>query len=199
MDNIEVTPAGAKVYGYHDDHHGRRDHHDDDEARRVRDSWMTDGNDASRILQQTHWDGETTRDIIKELSGGFSAALLQTEKNNQEVERAVTASAQETRNLLLNGFNQGRTDLFQGFAAAATERVKFAGEAALTACVNTAAIQAAIAACCCEQKELTRAEANATRDLVNSVQKDNIQSQLTAALNQINLLKLESQLGKTPK
>ena len=29
MDNIEVTPAGAKVYGYHDDHHGHRDHHDD--------------------------------------------------------------------------------------------------------------------------------------------------------------------------
>jgi hypothetical protein len=142
---------------------------------------------------------------VESVTSGFAAAQVQIERDSKELGMAVQTSAQDTRNISLNGFNQARTDLFQGFALASTERVKFAGDVALTACQSTASLQltaaanasatlAAIAACCCETKELIRAEAGVTRDLVNSIQKDNVQAALTAALAEINLLKVSSTL-----
>lgn len=70
-----------------------------------------------------------------------------------------------------------------GFKDALIDSSKNAAAAALAAATNTAAIQAAIAACCCEQKELIRAEAGQTRDLINSLNTQDLQRQLSDAKN----------------
>lgn len=69
---------------------------------------------------------------------------------------------------------------------------------ALAHATNTAAIQMAIAECCCETKELIRAEAGATRDLINSIEKDRLTAALSAAKDEINYLKLKVALPTLP-
>ncbi len=59
----------------------------------------------------------------------------------------------------------------------------------LEACKNNSAVLAAIAECCCEQKELTRAEASATRELILSQNASSLATQLADAKLTIALAK----------
>jgi hypothetical protein len=61
--------------------------------------------------------------------------------------------------------------------------------AALTAANNTAAIQAAIAACCCETKQLITATANTTDSLIRQIDTDNAKQALQDAKNELLAIK----------
>jgi hypothetical protein len=68
-----------------------------------------------------------------------------------------------------------------------------AAAAALAAATNTAALQASIAECCCENKALTLAEAGRTRDLINSLQAQNDARRIVELNDRVNYL-----LSKVP-
>jgi hypothetical protein len=53
MENIEVTPTGAKVFGTSGCYNNGGE-----EARLARDSWREDSHNAMRSLDQARWNGE---------------------------------------------------------------------------------------------------------------------------------------------
>lgn len=83
---------------------------------------------------------------------------------------------------ILNNLNQRIFDTNVNIekTAAATQLAieRTAAAAALAHCQNTAALQAAIAECCCEVKELIRAEADKTRETVRDIELHRTQTEL---------------------
>jgi len=129
------------------------------------------------------------------------------ERNGRSTELAVEKTAAATQLSLCSGFKDtalavqttaaaGLLEATKNAAAAALAAATNAAAAALTACTNTAAIQAAIAECCCEQKELIKSEANATRDLINSLNTQTLQRELSDAKSQIQTDAILAKLGK---
>lgn len=94
---------------------------------------------------------------------------------------------------ILNTVNQRifDTNVAVEKTAAATNLAieKIGAAAALEHCKNTAALAAAIAACCCEMKELVREDGEKTRSLINSVQLHNTQTELADLKMQLLLAK----------
>lgn len=101
----------------------------------------------------------------------------------QALRNITTDIHQNARDIEVNVEKSGRANEL------ATE--KTAAATALALATNTAAILAAQATCCCEIKELVRADGQATRDLINSLNTQNLQAQLAAMTNEANLLKLK--------
>lgn len=83
---------------------------------------------------------------------------------------------------ILNNLNQRIFDTNVNIekTAAATNLAieRTAAAAALAHCQNAAALQAAIAACCCDVKELIRAEADKTRETVRDIELHRTQTEL---------------------
>lgn len=109
--------------------------------------------------------------------------------------RGVTTDIhQNARDIEVNVEKSGRaTELAVEKTGAANQlAVALASrEAALAAATNTAAILAAQAECCCEIKELIRAENTATRDLINANTVTALRDKVAAASNENTLLKLK--------
>lgn len=95
--------------------------------------------------------------------------------------RAVEKDFGQVRYDMVSGFKESLLDSAKNTASVQLEAAKNAAAAALAAATNTAAIQAAIAECCCEQKELTRSEAETTRALINSLNTTSLERQLSDA------------------
>lgn len=92
------------------------------------------------------------------------------EIRNADRFRAVEKDFGQVRFEMVSGFKESLLDSAKNTAAIQLEASKNAAAAALAACTNTAAIQAAIAECCCEQKEL-----------LNSLNTQNLQRELSDA------------------
>lgn len=166
----------------------------------------TSPNNYSYGYNNAQWDGEISRDILGTIWQNSqatnvaiekigAAGILESAKDSALTQSVISDRANSLANLTLNGFNQSRTDLFQGLALASTERVKFAGESALTAAVNTAALQASLAACCCEIKALVLSESSAGRDLQRSIEASRSAIDLIDAKNEILALRV---IAKVP-
>ena len=82
---------------------------------------------------------------------------------------AIVEASKSTDTLLINGFNQARTDTLQAKFDILLDSSKNAAAAALTACTNVKDILAAQAACCCELKERISNDGQTTRALVNDL------------------------------
>lgn len=82
---------------------------------------------------------------------------------------AIIEASKSTDTLLVNGFNQARTDTLQAKFDVLLDSSKNAAAAALTACTNVKDILAAQAACCCETQKLILSDGQKTRDLVNDL------------------------------
>jgi hypothetical protein len=142
------------------------------------------------VKDRLHLSSDALNDALRDTVKDIGAVGLAVEKIGAATELTVekTASAvalanalgfTNTQNLMINGFKDGRFD-------AAT----YSAAAALAACQNTAAIQAAIAECCCETKQLIREENDKTRDLISLLQNQNNAVALVDAKNEILALKL---------
>lgn len=178
MTSIDVSATGTKLL---DNHGYGYNHHNTDaayqEARRVRDSKDTDLNAANSEARRVRDDSHQSTAI----TNGFTVTQVQIERARSELQNSLGETRFELAQAQERGFNQARTDLFNESARAATERIKFAGEAALTAATNTAAIQAALAACCCEIKELVREDGGKTRQLLSDNTVQHLRDQLQAS------------------
>lgn len=146
-------------------------------AERLKDSIASS---LSQVLEQI---GNTVISIEK---NGRSAELatekvgaanqLATERTAAAVATANASNFSNTQNLLVSGFKDGRFD----------------------AAVNTAALQSAIAECCCEVRTAIAAEACATRELVSSIDARRADRELVDSKGEATLLKLQlAQVART--
>ena len=138
------------------------------------------------LMQQRNDAGicDVTRDIHKETSDNHvaieraaSAALVATVENAHNIEIAIEKTAAA------------------GLLATKVAELATANQfaiAALTAANNTAAIQAAIAECCCETKALIIEKANGTDALIRQLDADNVRQELQDAKAQILFLQSRS-------
>lgn len=112
----------------------------------------------------------------------------------QALRNVTTDIHQTARDIEVNVEKSGRAaELATEKTAAATQllAVQNAAAVALAQATNTAAILAAQAECCCELKELIRAENGATRDLINTNSMAALRDALAAQTNDNNFLKLK--------
>jgi len=123
---------------------------------------------------------------------------------------ATNVAGQQVQNLLIQQSNlaavqaqtiaanaQAQAIQFQAATNLAIEKTaaagvllatQFAGQAALTAATNTAAIQAQAAECCCELRTAIAAEGTKTRELVNSIELSNKEARLVEQNTRIQFL-----------
>lgn len=125
---------------------------------------------------------------------GKDAAFLNSQFTLESFRALTDTVNRNARDIEVNVEKSGRAGELATERSAAENRMfilQGQKEAALAAATNTAAILAAQAECCCEIKELVRADGQATRDLINSVNMQNLRDQLSAQTNEVNLLKLK--------
>lgn len=168
-DGVRSITSEAHGYGYRHDEGYR------DAFIGTRNSWTEDNHGSERTAEVIEAIGDNHVAIEKVGMSGLLATEKTAAATNLAVEKtamsnhlATSLAFSNTQNLLISGFKDGRYD----------------------AATNTAAIQAALAACCCEVRALVSAESGKTRDLINS----------TEALNKATELaevKLELALAKT--
>lgn len=149
-------------------------------------------------IEATNRNGSTTLGSI-ERNGG--EGRLVTERTAGETRLNIYQTSAETRELvrdvsfnILNAVRDTKDEVFREGNKTREELLKGFAQVNLEACKNADAIRAAIAECCCEQKELTRAEANATRELILSQNTANLNSQLVDAKNANLLLNIKAKV-----
>lgn len=150
-------------------------------------------------------------DVGTQVCEASGEGRLTTERAFGVLNKNISDSFTNTQNLLINGFKDGRFDAATNTAAIQLEAAKNAAASALAQCtntasilldstknaaasalaasVNTAAILAAQEKCCCELKELVRADGDKTRDLVQSIDRERASRELVDAKAEIFYLK----------
>lgn len=152
----------GSVIGFGTGHHG--DNHE--------------GHDDNGIRDMLHmgFRADGVRDVLEALRNG-----------NQDLSHDVAAvGVAIERNGAANSLATEKTA-----AATALAIEKTAAASALEGHKNTATLAAQLAECCCEIKELVRAEACTTRELINSVEAGRIRDQLADAKQELLIAKLE--------
>ncbi|MFA5825502.1 MAG: hypothetical protein WC825_05965 [Gallionellaceae bacterium] len=127
---------------------------------------------ASLLIQQTlaRDHADISRDVAR-AEGNNHVAIV-------EAQRAVEESVED---------NAKSAEL--AIAGVQLEMSRLAAQAALTAATNTAALQAAIAECCCDTKALIIEKANATDALIRQLDADNTKLALQDAKNELLAIK----------
>lgn len=189
MSDTTILPTVPAYVQINDGHRGHRDWNGVTDKDRMHLS--TDAlNAALRDMSQAIADDSGIVQVAVERNG--RSAELATEKVGAAVNLSVEKTAagsqlanslafSNTQNMLISGFKDGRFDA-----------ANYGAAAALAAAVNTAAIQAAIAECCCEQKMITIEQADKTRDLINMLNSQNNAVALVDAKNEILALRLSA-------
>lgn len=126
---------------------------------------------------------------LERVNGHLSASI---EKNACEGQATTVAQSQQLQNLMIQQANLASVQAQTFFAATnlaiektaaaqVLEATKNAAASTLLAVQNHAAAMAAAAECCCELKELIRADGDKTRDLVTRYNADSLAIQLADA------------------
>lgn len=140
-------------------------------------------------IQATDLNG---RENQVETVRSYGHIAKQVEETTGEVKEVVNTNAFRIENLMVREVNLLNVQAERNVAATNLAIEKIAAASQLTAFQNTAQILAAQAECCCEIKELIRADGEKTRDLANQIQKENQAMLLVDAKNEILALKLRA-------
>lgn len=165
---------------------------------------------------------DAVRDSINATNQIGNLNLQSSERNGGETRTSVHQSAGVIRDQLAANANQTardfanqnreicevRSEMAQGFGATQLELTKQHGQIQLEMCkqhaelarqIDARAAEAAkaLAECCCETKELVRAENAATRQLLQSQALDDCRRREAALQNDLNLLKF-AQMSNGP-
>lgn len=138
-------------------------------------------------FHMSQWQNEQVRDLLHADAKTEIAVEKTGAANSLAIEKVGAASVLEAQKhafalALQANLIEARRDMNTGFAAAA-----------LAACTNTAAIQAALAECCCEIKGLIREDGEKTRGLVNNLENLRNAVALVDVKNELNALKYSSE------
>lgn len=125
-------------------------------------------------------------------SGTLGVAIEKTSAANQ---LATNVGSQAVLNLVLQQSNAASVQAEKIAAANQLTTEKIGAAAALLAVQNQAAALAQAAECCCELKELIRADGEKTRDLVAGINAANLATQLVDAKQEILALRVRLPLA----
>jgi len=160
------VPAYVQLDRNHGGHYNRGIS-DKDRMHLTSDFFSTALRDLDVAVERT---GRSTELAVEKLG---AANQLAVEKTAAATQLASKLDFANTQNLLISGFKDGRYD----------------------AAVNTAAVQATLAECCCEIKELVREDGGKTRELIQAIDSARLAGQLTDAKNEITFLRLSASQG----
>jgi hypothetical protein len=188
-DDVLIPPASVAQTGFISrtgGHHGHHGHHDHDWPERTSERVRGHLSDLERD------QAEQTRDVMTAIEKNGASVELAVEKIGAasilatSIGTAATALAIEktAAAAMLSAEKIGAASQLGVLVAASQAQLlatQNASAAALTAAQNHAAALAQAAACCCELKELIRAENGQTRDLINANTVQGLRDALAAA------------------
>lgn len=118
----------------------------------------------SLAFHQSEWQNEQVRDLL----AAVGRSELASEKLGAATSLAIEKVGNQGRTDALTFANQGAVERMTHFNATQVAIEKVSAANALSAAVNTAAIQASIAECCCELKELVRDQVGSVLDRISA-------------------------------
>lgn len=161
MTDITIPPATAGTTGWVSSDHGHDNH---------RQEW----------LKVADFYGSQADQVV-----AIGKGELAVEKTAAALGIAIEKTAAATQVAIDNRADQLANQAISNFNGLNVAVEKTAAAMALAAALNTAAIQAQAAECCCEIKELVREEAGKTRELIQSIQASNLAVQLVDTKNEL--------------
>jgi hypothetical protein len=201
---VTVIPPDNKSVLFEDDQ--RRGRYDEDSyrpAERIKDSIASS---LSQVLEQISGTvvavekNGRSGELATEKTGAAgqlttekvgAAGQLATERTAAAVAQANAQNFANTQNLLISGFKDGRFDAATLTASILNGQVVGFKDGRYDAAVNAAAIQAALAECCCELRTAVAKEGDETRTLMNAIDGRRADRELVDAKNEAALLKLQ--------
>jgi len=188
-----IPPDNKSVLVEDQQRHGHQGHDDPYRpAERLKDSIASS---LSQVLEQI---GNTVVSVEKNGRSGElatekvgAAGQLATERTAAAVASANAQNFANTQNLLITGFKDGRYDAATLTASILQGQVVGFKDGRYDAAVNQAAMQAALAECCCELKTAIAAEGDESRALMNAIDGRRADRELVDAKNEQTLLKLQ--------
>lgn len=132
------------------------------------------------VNQNVEGTSRDTLNSIANLATAQATGNFTTLQSVNDLGRDVTAQNNQNALQQLNSFNNLTTTTLQGFNGAAMQLQNATNQIIAQGTANAAAM----AACCCEIKSLISSDGNATRALINQLDKENLQAQLADAKNQ---------------
>lgn len=157
----------------------------------------------------------TARDIIGDIGNSSRDAIAATERNGGETRLAVTREAGETRansergllttldrmasnhSVTIRELCDTQKDIIKENARTREKSAEQFSALQLQNCKDAAELARQIAECCCETKELVRAESTATRDLIQSNVADSLRAKITEISTANTILQLASGNGNS--
>lgn len=156
-------------------------------------------------IQATIGQGDETRGVVEAGRAGnernfiasrenadrnFVETRLGIERTSGEVRRDNLVAFADLDKFLCNKFDVAARDSLNGFKD--TQILSLSGfkDAQLFAAQNAAKISAELAECCCEVKELVRAEGTSTRELIQSTETQRLRDALAAANQELLTIRI---------
>ncbi len=136
------------------------------------------------INQNISGTSRDTLNSIANLSTAQAAGNFTTLQSINGLGRDVTAQANQNALQQLNSFNVLTTSVLQGFNGQAMQTQNATNQII----AQGSALSSQLAACCCEIQSKIASDGDSTRALINSINLQNIQTQLNDAKNQISNL-----------
>lgn len=124
-----------------------------------------------------------------------AAALLATNVVGQQIQNTLLSQFNATNVQQLTFFNALNVQAEKNVAATNLAIEKSAAAATLLATQNHAEALRQAAECCCELKELIRAENGQTRELIRDSETQRLRDALAASQNEVNLFKINASVG----
>lgn len=160
-------------------------------------------------MEATHKEGHETRDDVDKFGfrtqdaierfglknleatkDGLKDLLISTKDDLKSV---LISQKDDIKDLLISNKNDFKEVLLKNCQVEKDMLLQFK-DAQLVAMQNKSDLEKQIAECCCEQKELTRAEGSATRDLIRSENEARLREKLDKANQELVALRLRASL-----
>lgn len=203
--------AYAGLYGgRHGDHGGHNGHHDGLEeliqSNNIHTASVNNMKETSDAARDT---ADAVRDAIDAVNQIGNLNLQSSERNGGETRSTVFQAAGAVKDQAAANANQAardfanqnrelceiRSELAQEFGNTRLEAAKQHAEIQLEMCKQHADLAAKMAECCCETKELVRAENAATRQLLQSNMLDDANRRTATAERDLLLAKIQAGQG----
>ena len=139
-------------------------------------------NGVNSINQELASIGRDYNSLFGQVNSNIASGNFTTLSSINGLGRDVTTQANQNALQQLNSFNQLNTAIFQGLNSLAMQNVTATNQIIS----QGTALAAQMAACCCETQKQILSDGNATRQLINDLNVQNLTAQLNDAKNSIS-------------
>lgn len=213
MEHDDMTDH-MPLHHYHHPHHYGTGHHEGLEELILSNAMHSGHSQIQGDIHNASINGlnataDAARDGVAATNNVGNLNLQSSERNGGETRSAVFQAAGAVKDQAAANANQAardfanqnrelceiRSELAQEFGDTRLEMCKQHADLARQADTLAAETRRQLAECCCEMKELVRAENSATRQLLQSNELDAANRRADQAQNELNLLKLQASVS----